>query len=490
MRKLCFSLLSLLIVPLVMGQDGQARPTRDTGFRLVDLSLGESAEVTLADGKVARVKLLALDEKRDSVKKSVREARVKIEVNGVPAELFCSHYHLPREIGGVKVDCPITRGHYEGVDGDPWGLVKDARLRLWPKDAALTEPGAFAYPLDQSWFASATSMANEPIDAGVKSGYVYHYDLDFGGAEGLTQVRSATDGLVVSSADETLPGHEDSPVRKRYDVIYLLDDRGFYYRYSHFHRIDESIKPGRRVKLGDKLGLLGKQGGSGGWSHLHFGLWMRMPSGKWGSLDAYPLVWEAYLRERQPPVIAVARPGHVLQAGESITLDGTKSFCADGSPPRYHWTFSDGSGSKEAHVSRSYASPGRYSEVLKVENARGAAAYDFVRVIVVDPAQPEVFPADVHASFWPSEGLKAGDEVTIKVRSFRAQPGREKIDLGDGSAPVFVQSRNDTGNLDPNGYATHVHRYEKPGDYIVRIDREDDRGWPAFTHLHIRVLPR
>jgi hypothetical protein len=66
---------------------------------------------------------------------------------------------------------------------------------------------------------------------------------------------------------------------------------------------------------------------------------------------------------------------------------------------------------------------------------------------------------------------------------------REKVDFGDGSEPVWVQSRSDTGNLDPNGYATIDYRYEKPGDYLVRIDRENEWGWPAFTHLHIRVLP-
>jgi len=30
----------------------------------------------------------------------------------------------------------------------------------------------------------------------------------------------------------------------------------------------------------------------------------------------------------------------------------------------------------------------------------------------------------------------------------------------------------------------------RPGDYLVRIDREDERGWPVFTHLHIQVLPK
>lgn len=465
-------------------------PSRQPAFRLVDLDLGENAEVTLSDGNVVAVKFLALEEIRDSVRNVVREARVRVAVDDEEIELVSSHYHLPRKIGKVRIDCPITSGHLEGVNGNPWGLEKAARLRLWPADSPLSLPGTFAYPLKQAWSASATSMANEPIDAGARTGYLYHYDLDFGGAEKLTEVTAATDGLVVSSANQTLPGYEDTPVRQRYDVVYVLDDQGFYYRYSHFHRIDPEVRIGKRVRIGQRMGLLGKEGASGGWSHLHFGLWTRMPSGKWGSLDVYPLVWEAYLHERKPDILAVARPSHLLFAGGETVLDGSKSWSASGSVASHRWTFGDGSTAEGEKITRTYPEPGRYSEILRVEDASGAVSYDFVRVLVVDPADPDTFPPNVHAAFWPTEGLKAGEPVTILVRSFRSAEGRERIDFGDGSEAVFVRSSLEKGNLDPQGYASVVHRYEKPGDYLVRIDREHEKSWPSFTHLHIRVLPQ
>jgi murein DD-endopeptidase MepM/ murein hydrolase activator NlpD len=487
-RFLTFAACTLLALAPLRGEIPV--PTRDPGFRLVDLDLGENAEVALPDGSLVRVGLISLEETRDTVTGAVREARARVAIDDGEVELFSSHYHLPKDSGKVRVDCPVTKGHLLGVDGNPWGLDKDVRLRLWPSGAPLTEPGTFVYPLKQAWFASATSMANEPIDAGVKSGYVYHYDLDFGGAEKLTEVVAATDGLVVSSANQSLPGYEDTPVRQRYDVVYVLDDRGFYYRYSHFHRIDPEVRVGKRVKLGQKLGVLGKEGASGGWSHLHFGLWTRMPSGQWGSLDVYPLVWEAYLRDRQPEILAVARPLHLLRAGETAVLDGSKSWSASGSITSHRWTFGDGTTADGAKVGRRYAKPGRYSEILRVEDGKGAVAYDFVRVLVVDPAEADVFPPNVHAAYWPTEGLKAGDPVTILVRTFRTPPGTETIDFGDGSESAKVRSGSDTGNLDPNGYASVVHRYEQPGDYLVRIDRENEQGWPVFTHLHIRVMPR
>src|SRR6185436_1852757 len=149
-----------------------------------------------------------------------------------------------------------------------------------------------------------------------------------------------------------------TPVRPRYDVVYVLDERGWYYRYSHLHTIDPAIQMGSRVKMGQRIGLLGKEGASGGWSHLHFGIKSRQPSGKWGTQEAYAFAWEAYLRENKPDVIAVARPHHFVKVGETITLDGTKSWCASGKPARYEWTFSDGSRASGATVIRHYEKAG------------------------------------------------------------------------------------------------------------------------------------
>ena len=74
-------------------------------------------------------------------------------------------------------------------------------------------------------------MANEPtfVDGGespsAKKIY-YHYGLDSGGAEGMVEVVAAAAGRVVAAGKEILPGYDDSPVQARYDVVYLLDERG------------------------------------------------------------------------------------------------------------------------------------------------------------------------------------------------------------------------------------------------------------------------
>ena len=50
------------------------KPTLEPTLRAVDLTIGESAEIKLADGSTVKIKLLDVQEKRDSMAKAVREA--------------------------------------------------------------------------------------------------------------------------------------------------------------------------------------------------------------------------------------------------------------------------------------------------------------------------------------------------------------------------------------------------------------------------------
>src|SRR5436305_13920315 len=145
-------------------------------------------------------------------------------------------------------------------------------------------------------------MATEPsfVDGGEAPGnkkIYYHYGLDSGGAGGMVDVIAAAAGRVISAGKEILPGYDDSPVKPRYDVIYLLDDRGWYYRYSHLQTIDPAITPGASVRMGQKIGTLGKEGGSGGGAHLHFDITRRQPSGEGGVEEGYALRGQAHQPE-------------------------------------------------------------------------------------------------------------------------------------------------------------------------------------------------
>jgi murein DD-endopeptidase MepM/ murein hydrolase activator NlpD len=488
------SLLAVVLLGASALLAGPPEPTRQPLRRVVDLSLGETREVELANGSKATVRLIDVAVAHDTLSGAVRSARVRVEVNGAPLTLGAANYHLPVTVGGVTLDCPAVKAHNANSTTDFWALEKDARLRLWPAGSPLIEPGTFGYPLRQKWFAAATQMASEPtyVDGGdrpQRKQIYYHNDLDFGGAEGLVEVIAATDGLVVSAAGQTLPGYTDTPARPRYDVIYLLDDRGWFYRYSHLHTIDPSVRLGGTVKRGQKLGVLGKEGASGGWSHLHFGIVSRQPSGRWGTEEAYAYAWEAYRNEYRPALVAVARPHHFVRTGENLVLDGSKSWSADGRVANHRWTFFDGSTATGPTIERQYAKPGSYSEVLAVTDARGQVSYDFAIVQVIDPAHPDRLPPTIHPTYWPTIGLKPGDEVTFKVRTFRTTHGSERWDFGDGSPAVTVQSDGNVTPLAPNGYAITTHRFARPGTYIVTVERENEHGMKAIGRLAVEIGP-
>ena len=487
--------LILGLLPITISEFSMAAPPEPTLqplVRVVDLDRGEATQVELADGSKAQVKLIDVQETRDPIRDAVRRARVTVEVNGQTTTLDAANYQLPVTFAGVQMDCSITKGYSSNSNQDPWGLDKAARLRLWPAGSPWIAPGTFVYPVKQRWFASGTQFSNEPtfVDGGETPSskkIYYHNDLDFGGCEALVEVVAAVDARVVSAAGNSLPGYEGTPVRPRYDVVYLLDDRGWYYRNSHLHTID--VKVGDRVKMGQRIGLLGKEGASGGWSHLHFGIVSRQPSGKWGTQEAYAFAWEAYLREQKPAVLAVARPHQFIFTGDTVTLDGSKSWAADGTALRFEWTFTDGATATGATVERTYKSPGTYSEILKVTDANGHVGYDFADVQVINRADPGKVPPTIQAAYSPSLNLKVGQIATFKVRTFRTTHGEEIWDFGDGTPVVKVKSDGAVIKLAKEGFAVTEHRFDKPGNYLVRVERSNERGETATTHLWVPVEP-
>jgi murein DD-endopeptidase MepM/ murein hydrolase activator NlpD len=490
MMKLITTFCALAAIRLGALQAEPASPTLKPSLRSVDLKIGEAAEVVLADGSRTNVKLLDVQEKLDSMSAAVREARVKIEINGKEAWLTSANYNLPQAVGGVQVDCPITRGYNANSGEDSWGLEKDARLRLWPAGSPWIEPGTFVYPIRQRWFATMTQFSNEPtyVDGGDKPDrkiIYYHNDLDFGGCEGLVEVVAATDGLVVSVSEKTLDGYSGTPVRPRYDVVYVLDGRGWYYRYSHLHTIDPAIQMGSRVTMGQCIGVLGKEGASGGWSHLHFGIKSRQPSGKWGTEEAYAFAWEAYVRENKPALIAIARPHHFIRVGETITLDASKSWAADGKIASYDWIFTDRTKTSGGKTQREYSQPGSYSEIVKVTDSAGHVSYDFAIVQVIGADLKSIPPA-IHPAFSPTTNVKPGAPITFKVRTFRDHGG-ETWDFGDGTPQVKVQSDGNAKALAKDGYAITEHSFAKAGDYIVKVEHVNVRGERAIGHLWVQV---
>ncbi len=490
--------VSILLVMLMLPVFSCTGVKNQLPARVVaDLDLGESREITLSNGEKVKLALLDIMEVRDSLRNAIREVHVQVSIDGEVYTLGSGNYNLPVEAGNIQLDCPVVKSYLSNSTGDHWGLIHDARFRLWPAGSSWMEPGTFAYPLKQQWFAGMSQSGNEPtyVDWGENldnNKIYYHAGHDFGGAEGMDEILSATDGLVISALAETLEGYEDLPGDIRPDVIWILTGQGWYIRYSHLDSVDPSVKPGSRVTMGQRLGVLGKQGYSGGWAHLHFEIKNReTASGKWGTEDAYAYLWEAYMNQYKPKVVAVARPHHLAWTGQQVLLDGSKSKSQGSVIKRYEWIFTDGSVAEGPVQKRSYTRPGEYSEILKVTDSEGHIAYDFAVVQVYDRnplhhAIPVMQPA-----FHPTLDIGPGDPVTFLVRTFNTDTGNEVWDFGDGSPTVPVKSASpDKQNYTGGKFAETVHIYAEPGIYIVRVERADENGYRAVAHLHVTVTAR
>lgn len=461
-------------------------------FRTLDINVGSTEPVQLTDGTHATVKLLGISDKRDLARAAIREARAEVEVNGSRTTLICGNYRLPVTAGGVQVDCTVTKAYYQNTNHDHWGLVADARLRLWPAGSPYMPPGSMVYPVRQVWFASRTQMANEPtyVDEGERitsNKIYYHAGLDIGGAEGLVDVIAATDGVVVGLGTAMVDKEKNNPSLDHQfnDTIWVEDERGWYHRYTHLYSFDPAVKLGGRVTLGQKIGTLGKEGGSGGWSHLHYEILARQPSGKLGTQEGYAFLWEAYQRQYKPALIAVARPHAAILAGEKATLDGSRSWSRS-RIVRYEWTFTNGEKASEARIERAYPKAGTYSEILKITDDRDRTSYDFETVNVLDAKHPEQVPPSIQAAYWPTMGLTPGKSITFKVRTFGTTDGEESWSFGDGSAAT-TKSDGNVEEHAKNGFAVTTHAFAKPGDYIVRVERANRMGQKAIAHLWLHI---
>jgi murein DD-endopeptidase MepM/ murein hydrolase activator NlpD len=468
-----------------------AAPVQTSLVRTVDLDLGETQSVTLSNGSTAVVKLLQVDVTREPVTRMLEDLTVSLEVNGERVTLRCGNYQLPVQAGGVQVDTTAVAPLTGDSNFDWWKLKKAARVRLWPANSPWIEPGTFLYPIKQRWFGSTTWFSNEPVSRrpGPNGKVYYHAGMDIGAAEGLAEVVAATDGVLVSVGTERAPGTPHPAAQPRYDVVYVVDGRGWAYRYSHLDVIDPALKPGGRVKMGQRLGYVGKHGSSGGWTHLHFHVESVQPSGEWGVQDSYAFLWQAYRAQYDPALIAVARPHRSTQVGGVVTLDASRSWAKQG-VRSYKWTLSDGTTAEGPTVRRTYAKPGTYSEIVAVTDNAGNVDYDFalVRVYAGVRADGTASVVRVHAAYAPTFGIKPGDPVVFRSRGFEAGAGNDVFDFGDGTKPVPVPSNIDAAQHAANGYGAVIHHYRKPGTYIVKVERKDEAtGHVAMQHLRVVV---
>jgi len=222
-RLFYITVAAILTVAPVIGyaQDKPATPVRV----VAELDIGQTKEITLANGERVILTLVGIDETRDDVRNAIREVKLRVKVDGEEVVLICGNYNLPVHTGKVKIDCTVAKNYLSNSMRDLWKITKDARFRLWPDDSPYIKEGTFSYPIKQRWMANFTHSGNEPslTGWGVRFDWkkiYYHEGHDIGGADGMDEIVSATDGRVVSIRNQTLEGFEDMPVGGREDRRY------------------------------------------------------------------------------------------------------------------------------------------------------------------------------------------------------------------------------------------------------------------------------
>ena len=113
-------------------------------------------------------------------------------------------------------------------------------------------------------------------------------------------------------------------------------------------------------------------------------------------------------------------------------------------------------------------------------------AYDFAIVDVVERGRTNKPSPAMHAAYFPSLNIRPGDTVTFVVRTAATIPSGETWDFGDGSPPVKVRSDASIGSRG-EGYATTVHSFVKPGQYLVRAEHTTEAGALITMRLHVPV---
>ena len=83
--------------------------------------------------------------------------------------------------------------------------------------------------------------------------------------------------------------------------------------------------------------------------------------------------------------------------------------------------------------------------------------------------------------------VRSGQPVMFFVRTCRTTFGEETWDFGDGSAPVPVKSDGCAVEKAKEGYAHAKHVFRGPGDYLVKVERANERGEKATAHLWVPV---
>ncbi len=447
----------------------QAAQIRYSTQRFVYLDIGESFLFECSDGTKKGITLLSVKEERDSVIKLVRRADVAVTINGKRCDLVCAPYTMPREIDGIRIQADTT---------SKWlNIPKRVQFSLWDAADEIVDTESFSFPLPQyRLFSHGMQGYNEPVHLGHRDGdpggqcFYHNYGVDLAGYEGRQKVVSCIDG-VVSRIDR---GEGD---------LFIRDDSGFELCFCHLDAVLSGLEEGTAVRRGQWVGMLGKRGGSGNFSHLHVGVrlqtpeWFTRSGGMSRTLNLFPWLVAAYRKEHGTDPLAVARPFKTVRTGERVQFDGSSCIAGSSRITAFKWKFHDGTSVNGPRATKAYKEPGCYSASLWIEDASGKRDVDFYTVRVYAKSDPEHVVPTLFVTYTPAEEVRVGDPV-----NFRIWP------QGRGVASISVDFGDGTVLRDYTPYSAITHAFTSPGIHVVTVSGKAGT-LPVAQKTKVYVLP-
>lgn len=439
--------------------------------RIVALDPGEAYQFALDGGSTRTIRLVSVTERRDSVVRLIRRADVRVEIDGQPLDLVCGPYVMPTETAGLRLQADTMSGWTE--------MPKRVQFSIWDSRDPIVDTSRFRFPIRNFRLLSHGMQAfNEPVHLGLRDGdptglKSYHnYAVDMAGFDGGEEIVNATEGDVVRFW----------PSGENVCSVTIRDASGFLWGYVHLSSFAPEVVLGAHVTLGQKLGVLGKTGPSGNFSHLHFGSYI--PNGDVEKdspkhnerLNLYPWLVTAYQAERPKEPLAVARPHGVVLTGEKQLFDGSNSLAIDGRKiVAWRWVFHDGQTVNQAKAEKAFDQPGAYVATLWVKDDRGAEDVDFCQVKVFSRQNPENAMPHIFMTHAPTEDIHPGQPVRFKFWFQGSGGGAMTVNFDDGSRITNYRSLTEL-----------VHSFNTAGIHVVTAQCEA-AGKPITQKMKIVV---
>ncbi len=184
----------------------------------------------------------------------------------------------------------------------------------------------------------------------------------------------------------------------------------------------------------------------------------------------------AYQAVHPKGLLAVARPHHIVLAGDKIVFDGSNSLVWGGNKiTQWRWEFPDGQTVDQVRAEKVFDRPGSYVATLRVKDNQGNEDVDFCQFKVFSRENTEKNMPHIFMSYVPTEDIRPNEPVRFRFWMQGTDSRPMRVIFSDGTKLDEYQSDSE-----------FTHAFKTPGLYIVTAQCDVD-GKPMMQKLKVVV---